>query len=252
MSTFDKPNSDLILDNEEKKIKKSGNMTKSEIDTHNIESAEGVYEKGMGPKAVDDIVVEEGDDPLMMILKPQDIEQIQSFTEEDDKKTTEKEERARRAYRIWQSQQVDWIGLIFVGYTPEGKAQYEKRVYRYHDLISTQTDDIQSRMREVEDLETRKNYLQFMAQRNADNLKEWRETNFGKMIDDKIRELRNLRFEYYFGETNGSIVDKMRTNDVRDLIDAAIYRENNLPLSRKRMSSAVLSKENGSPDPKKK
>lgn len=252
MSTFEEPNANLILDSEEKKIKKTGNMTKAEIDTLNKEETDYQYQKGRGPVATDDLIVDTDEDPLMKIIPKGAVEYIEAFSEEEEKATAAKEDRARKAYRIWQSQQVDWIALVFTGISVEGKATYQKRVYRYHDSINEQTDEIQSLMRKVEDLETRKNYLQFMANRNAENLKEWRETNFGKTIDDAVRELRNLRMEYYFGETNSAIVDMIRTNDVRDLIDAAIYRENNLPLSRKRMSSGILSKESGSAEQKKK
>jgi hypothetical protein len=223
MSTFSNPNQDLILD-----------------------------DLGLGPKATEDVILDEEVDPLMASMPKSAKDYIAAFNEEEAQAQRKKEDLAREAYRNWQAQQSDWVAFTFKGYTKDGKKVWEKRTYRIHDLIQDQTDRIQELVREIEDLETRKNYLQYMATRSEENLQEWTASALGKEIDKKVREIRNLRFELYFGETNPGILDKMRSIDVRDLIDAAVSRENKLPLSRKRLSSHLMSGGNTSPDQDKK
>lgn len=248
MSTFENPNSDLILPKEAEDLKKEGKMSQDEINNYNTrDSAPEKNEEGpgMGPNEVTEVELDDDVDPMVQTVKESSVAYIQDYNEEEHNAQQKKDNLAREAFRNWQGQQLYWTFFRFLSHDPKTKkTRWEKRTYRIRDLVNWQTQKIQEKFREIESLETRKHYLQYQAQRTLENLKSWITEDPGKAIDKALKDIEAMRMEFYFGETNRGIISEIRTQDLRDLIDAAIARENKLSLSRKRVSSATTSKEN--------
>ena len=66
--------------------------------------------------------------------------------------------------------------------------------------------------------------------------------NLSEEIIDAEDASLYFQFKLYFKETDDLVLDKMRTEDMRDLLDAALFRETNLPFSRQLQSFRSISK----------
>lgn len=211
-------------------------MPADEIDTLNKEIVDDY--QGQGAVSVEEVQLEDSEDPLMSVMSKSDVKEMQDFNQEDLNKQQQTENLNREFYRKWQGRQSDWIAFIKRGYDPKTKkALWEKRTYKIHDLVQEDKDAVQKLLYQLENVETRKNYLQFLGARNEDNYREYISRNWGDEISALVKRVRNLKFLLYFGENNRGIMDKIRWVDSRDLIDAAERREEKLPSSRKLQSS---------------
>lgn len=243
-STFNDPNEGFVYDKEKADLIKEEIFDSDEIDTLNKSIADD--HPIQGAVAVEDVYLDESqDDPMMTVMSESDVKEMQSYTEVDLKKDQDKENLAREFYRKWQARQSDWIAFIYRGFDAKTKrTMWEKRTYRIHDVIQEDADKLQELLWKLENIETRKNYLQFLGARTAENYQEYISTNWGKVISQLVKQIRNLKFQLYFGETNEGIMEKIRKIDMRDLIDAAERREEKLPPSRKLQSSRSMLREN--------
>jgi len=238
--TFEDPNKDIIVDSEKRALIQSGRMDVDEVDTLNKQIVDDY--PGQGAVSIEEVFLEDGDDPVMALMTESDAKEMQDFTEEDVKHLQTTENLNREFYRKWQAQQTNWVAFIKRGFDDKTKrVRWEKRTYRIHDVVQEDKDKIQALLYELENVETRKNYLQFLGARNEDNYKEYISREWGKEISALVKRVRNLKFFLYFGENNAGIMDKIRWVDSRDLIDAAERREEKLPSSRKLQSSRSTS-----------
>lgn len=235
--TFNDPNEGFVFDKEKAALVKKEIMDSDEIDTLNKEVAEEHPIQGV--VSVEDVFLDESqDDPILAVMSASDAQEMQSYTQADLDKDVQKENLAREFFRKWQARQSDWTAFIYRGFDEKSKrTMWEKRVYRIHDVIQEDADKLQQLLWKLENIETRKNYLQFLGARTQDNYEEYISTNWGKEIAVLVKQIRNLKFQIYFGETNPGIMEKIRKIDMRDLIDAAERREEKLPPSRKLQSS---------------
>lgn len=235
--TFNDPNAGLIGDTEKKQLIESGKMADAdEVDTLNKEIVDDY--RGQGAVSVEEVYLKEADDPLMSVMSESDVKEMQDYTQEDLNKQQVTENLNREFYRKWQGRQSDWVAFIKKGYDDKTKrVLWQKRTYKIHDLVQEDKDQIQGLLYKLENIETRKNYLQYLGARNEDNYKEYISRDWGGEISSLVKQVRNLKFLLYFGENNAGIMDKIRWVDSRDLIDAAERREEKLPPSRKLQSS---------------
>jgi len=139
---------------------------------------------------------------------------------------------------VWQSKQLYYTAFRQKGFDAQsGQIEWEQRDYKYHQLTNAQKLAIKKLLGAIRTLET-KNRLWMSGIVNEALYNDMinRDTDIDVEIEEKKDELLKMKFKAYFLEESDAILQQINEVDLRDLVEAAEYRESGVPFSRKRAS----------------
>lgn len=231
---------DLEDDEEEQEelIDKSGSLTDEEEEE---EEDEDSYKDSNSFVQVKRIFTDPDEVPERE-LSDTDKNYIQSFNAREYQNELDKARFDKIAWMIHQSKQIFWRAFRKIGEDPDtGKVEWEARDYKYHPITGEEEEEINNLQGEYETLFNE--YNLFKGGVVNDSLYRsiiGREEPVVKALKRMELELHVKKFGAYFKESNEAIIKQILKVDRRDLIDAAEYRESNVPFSRRRESSPTM------------
>lgn len=226
--TFKDPNEDI-----EPETPEVDGSDQEQTALHNKE----VTRQGHGP-VIRQLFTTENEDPMPENISKSDKEKYSNWTQQQHDAELKKEELARLGWVTWQSKQLYYNAYLQVGYDEtKNLIEWEERGYVYHQLKNEHKLEIRKKAGEIETLKNKSNL--FKAGVLNDFL--YREIFTMKgpidsIIAEKEDELLKLKFERFFLESDQEILKQISDVDLRDLVEAAEYRETQVPFSRKRAS----------------
>ena len=230
-TTFKEPNKSLIK-------KKSKDMDSDEADLHNEETLEKQSGRSDNHVLVREVLTDPDADPINENLTDQDRNVIAGYNERTYQTEVDKEKYARLGYMIWQSKQLYYTAFRQIGFDSQnGKVIWEQRDYKYHQLMNSQKLKINKLKGDLQTLETKNRLWQMGVVNDAlytDMIT--RDVAIDTEIAKQKDELLKTKFEFYFLESDRAIMGQINEVDLRDLVEAAEYREQGVPFSRKRAS----------------
>lgn len=243
--TFQDPDGNLI-----KQTKSKGKKTDPKVSDQNVqEVTQLVVDEEMHERTATDyvmtrpVITTQDVDPAMGNIPEAELKKIVGFTEADFNRETAKERWIKYGFLIWQSKQLFYTAYIKESEDPKtGTIKWEERKYTYHPLNKVEKREARKKGAEVERLRQMQAMLGAGLLDRVVMMDIMNNRNLSEEIIDAEDASLYYQFKLYFKETDDNILDLMRTEDMRDLLDAALFRETNLPFSRQLQSFKSISK----------